>query len=232
MLAALLAAAGPAWAQALSVEPVTIHLASGQMADVLTVTNQTDTPSSFQVRAFAWSAPTDQDQLTPTDAIILSPPLGTIAPGARQLIRLVLRQAPQNGEATYRIWLDQIPAPAAPGAIRIALRLSIPIFAEPPGRVLPDLHWRLEKTGAGADLVVRNNGNRHQTVRNLRLTAPDGTMLRIEGAPSPYILAAETRHWHVGFPAEQATSTEPLHLTADTEDGHLDQTVVFGPSGD
>lgn len=224
-------AAGPVRAQSLAIEPVTVHLAPGQIAETLTVTNQTGEATSFQVRAFAWSAPQGADQLVPTDAIILSPPLGTIAPGAQQLIRLVLRQPPRDKEATYRIWLDQIPAPAAPGAVRIALRLSIPVFAEPPARALPDLDWRLENVGGQVSLLVSNTGARHQTVRNLRLTSSDGTALRVEGAASPYILPGESRRWQVLFPGNVPATGSTLHLTADTEDGRLDRTVALDASG-
>ena len=55
--------AGVVRAQGLSVMPVTIQLAPGQLAAVLTVTNQSDGETSFQVRPFAWQQKDGVEQL-------------------------------------------------------------------------------------------------------------------------------------------------------------------------
>ena len=130
--AVILIFAGPeASAQALSVLPVNIFFSPGQKASSLIVTNAGTTETAIQIRAFAWAQTDGTDQLTDTDAVVLSPPIATIAPGASQVIRLILRQLPQGREATYRILVDQIPPPAEPGIVHMVLRMSIPIFAEP-----------------------------------------------------------------------------------------------------
>jgi fimbrial chaperone protein len=222
LLAAFLAA-GAARAQSLTIQPVSVTLGAGQMAATLTVLNQSPTPSAFQVRAFEWRVAGGEDQLTPTDAIALSPPLGTIAPNASQLIRMVLRRPAKDKEETYRIWLDQIPAASEPGSVRIALRFSIPIFAHPAGRVTAQLQWRIDRQGEKYLLVATNAGTRHQAVRNLALTMPDGTAVKTEGSVSPYVLAGATRSWPLAMSAVPGTA---LHLTATTDDGALDQTVA------
>ena len=108
-------AASIANAQTLSVQPVTIQLLAGQRTAAMTVVNQGSVETSFQVRAFAWGQSADGGEvLTNSDAIVTSPPLGTIPPGGRQVVRLILRQAPTDGESSYRLLLDQIPTPAAP----------------------------------------------------------------------------------------------------------------------
>src|SRR5690242_10125377 len=73
-----------AGAQGLTVLPVTIDLAPGQSATSLSVINQGDSETSFQVRAYAWTQPSGDDNLTATDELLASPPLGTIAAGATQ----------------------------------------------------------------------------------------------------------------------------------------------------
>jgi P pilus assembly chaperone PapD len=121
--------AGSARAQSLMVLSVNIQMAPGQKATTLTVINKGDSETAIQVRAYAWNQPDGDDQLTTSDAVLVSPPLTSIAPGVSQVVRLVLRQLPQGREATYRIVLDQIPPPAVPGTVRVVLRMSIPIFA-------------------------------------------------------------------------------------------------------
>ena len=117
--------------QALSVMPVHVQLATGQKATTLSVTNAGSIETSIQIRAYAWAQPEGQDELAATDVLVVSPPIATIAPGATQTIRLVLRRSPEARESTYRILLDQIPPLAEQGTVRVVLRLSIPVFAQP-----------------------------------------------------------------------------------------------------
>src|ERR1700742_1222288 len=79
-LVSVLLAAGTANAQSLTVLPVSIELAPGQMATTLTVINQGDAETAFQIRAFAWSQRADgDDQLGVTDDLRASPPIATVA---------------------------------------------------------------------------------------------------------------------------------------------------------
>ncbi|HUB48627.1 MAG TPA: fimbria/pilus periplasmic chaperone [Acetobacteraceae bacterium] len=229
ILAALLAS-GAAQAQGLTVLPVSIQMAPGQMAAALTVQNHTDSETSFQIRAFSWNQQSNTDQLAATNDIVASPPLATIPANGSQVVRIVLRRPPQGAEASYRIWLDQIPAATAPpGMVRIALRLSIPIFAEPTTRAAPHLTWRVETGGGRASLVVTNDGSHHESVRDIVLASSDGRMLRLEASPSPYVLAGATRRWQI-LASVPATGAR-LKLTASTDTGRIDQAVpvVSGP---
>jgi fimbrial chaperone protein len=212
-------------AQSLTVLPVTIQMAPGQMAAALTVINQGDRETSFQVRAFAWRQSGADDQLSPTDELLASPPLGTIAPGASQVVRLVVRQPPQGREATYRILLDQIPPPAEPGVVRIALRLSIPVFAVPATRVVAHLLWRVESRGGQTALVAVNDGTSHLVMRDIALRASDGTALQVAANLSPYILAGSTRRWRILTPRLPLAPGAIVRLTANTNGGTVDQQV-------
>jgi fimbrial chaperone protein len=218
-------------ADGLTVLPVTIQLAPGQMATSLTVKNEADVATSLQVRSFAWNQSAQgEDRLEPTTQLMASPPISTIAAGASQVIRLVLRQPAQAREATYRILLDQIPPPALPGTVRIALRLSIPIFAEPNERATPHLQWRVEGSGGEAALVAVNDGNRHEKVLDIALLGA-GRSLSTEAGASPYVLAGATRRWRVLGPYLPLAAGATLRLTARTDAGAIDQSVavVAGP---
>ena len=216
--------AGVVRAQGLSVLPVTIQLAPGQSAAALTVANQTDGDTSFQVRAFAWHQQDGADQLSNTEDLLASPPLGTIPAGGTQVVRLVLRKPPQGREATYRILLDQIPPPAAPGTVRIALRLSIPIFAEPATRAVPHLQWRILNSDRQTYLEALNDGDRHETVRNI-LLASSGSTDKVEANVSPYVLAGSTRRWRIITSSRPLAPGATLRLTGQMDSGPLDQTV-------
>jgi fimbrial chaperone protein len=220
--ASLVLGGSAAHAQPLTVLPVTIKLSPGQKAATLTVISAGQT--SFQVRAYAWRQSENGDvQLADTDALLASPPLGTIAAGGSQVIRLVLRHLPTDREATYRILVDQIPPPAAPGVVQVALRLSIPIFALPQTRVAPHVTWRIENGGGQSFLVGVNDGTSHLKVHDLALHATGGATLPVETKNvSPYLLAGTTRRWRVlGRPAAGAA----WRLMGTSDDGRIDQQV-------
>ncbi|MEI9989083.1 MAG: fimbria/pilus periplasmic chaperone [Rhizomicrobium sp.] len=211
----LICAAGSAQAQSITVLPVSIQMLPGQQATTLTIINQGSVENAVQIRAFTWTQVNGEEQLTASDDVLASPPLATIAPGATQVVRVVLRNPAAGKEATYRILLDQIPPAAAPGTVRIALRLSIPVFAPPPVRVAPHLAFRVEKSASGQSyLVADNTGTAHEMLRDMQLTTTgDGAKLNVRSGPSPYLLAGTTRRWAIASDSLPATGNS-LHLTA------------------
>jgi fimbrial chaperone protein len=216
-----------AGAQAISVLPVNISFSLGQTATSLTVTNQGNSETAIQIRAYAWSQKDDKDQLTATDAVLLSPPLARIAPGANQVVRLILRQQPQGREATYRILIDQIPPPAEPGVVHIVLRLSIPIFAQPPIRSFADVRFHLECDAGQIYLVAINSGNLHEVIRDIVLTVSDGRKLKADSGGSPYILSGATRRWRICAQDSLPLQIKTMQLSAQANAGSIDQQVRF-----
>lgn len=212
-------------AQSLSVLPINIFLAPGEKAATLTVTNQGKSQTSIQVRAFAWNQQGGEDQLTASDQVVVSPPLASIAPGANQVVRLILRQTPQNREATYRILLDQIPPPAEAGVVHVVLRLSIPIFAQPMTRVLPHVQFHVEVHDGKIYLVGINDGLRHEVIHDIELSTSDGRTLKESRSSSPYILAGATRRWNIDAQGSLPLPSETLRLTAQSGAGAIEQKV-------
>ena len=216
MLAAASSTGSAAGAQTLTILPVTISFPARQQAGIVTLVNSGQTDMSIQVRAFAWTQSADgSDRLEPTDVLAVSPPLATIPAGRKQIVRLVLRQPAQAGEATYRLLVDQIPGPAQGSGIRVTLRSSLPVFAEPQASAAPRLSFGAEITGGALSLFAVNDGKRHETIRSLTLRTADGTSFSPTAGTSPYILPGATRRWLVANAAVR--SGESLQLTAATE---------------
>jgi fimbrial chaperone protein len=217
-------------AQALSVLPVNIFFSPGQKATSLTVTNRGKSETSIQIRVFAWNQPDGDDHLTASGEVVASPPLATLAPGATQVVRLILRQSPQGNEATYRILLDQIPPPSEPGVVRMVLRLSIPIFAQPAVRAFADVQFHLERDAGQIYLVGFNAGNLHESIRDIELSTSDGHKLKEDSNTSPYILSGTTRRWHIATQDLLPLSIETLQLTAHSNAGAMNEQVHFVPA--
>lgn len=221
----LMLASAAAGAQSLSVLPVNIFLAPGQNAGSLTVTNHGTAETSIQIRAYAWDQPGGEDHLRPTDVVVVSPPIATIAPGATQVVRLILRQSPQGREATYRILIDQIPPPAEPGVVHVVLRLSIPIFAQPTTRAVPNVEFHLECDAGQVYVVGINDGLRHEAIRDIAVSTGDRGKFNTDSGVSPYILAGVTRRWHIAMPGSLPLPGDTLRLTAHADSGAIEQQV-------
>jgi fimbrial chaperone protein len=213
-------------AQSLSVLPVNVFLQPGERAASLSLTNSGAKPTSIQVRAYDWSQKNDEDQLTPSQVVIASPPLVTIAPESTQVVRLILRQSPQGAESTYRIILDQIPGPGEPGVVQMVLRLSIPIFAAPETKAAPKVQFHLENDGDKLFLVGVNTGLSHETMHDIVVTTSGGRELEPKAKVSPYLLAGATRRWELGTEGYVPQPGESLKLTAHGITGAIDEQVA------
>jgi len=234
LLAALICAAslinGTAGAAALEISPVAISLARGQGATTIEIRNRGDAPTAIQVRAFAWSQAGDEDILTPTTQIILSPPIFTIPAGGSQTLRLLLRGGTAGaGEGSYRLLLDEVPAATSGGQqITIALRASLPVIVASAVSAPSALEWRADRDRLG-DLVLSatNAGQAYDAARAVTVTLADGTRRNaVPRGANPYILPGARRHWVVeGHDAAEGM----LRLSATTRDGKSEQVLAPSP---
>ena len=216
-----------AGAQALSVLPVNIFLSPGQSATTLTITNQGNSKTAVQIRAYAWNQKEDEDQLTRSDAVVVSPPIASIEAGASQVVRLILRLPPLSGdrEMTYRLLVDQIPPPAEPGIVHVVLRLSIPIFALPTTRAVSNVQFHVEVKEGQLNLVGINDGRRHDAIRDIELARRDGSKLIAAPGLSPYILAGSTRRWSITTQGPPPVPGETLRLTGHSVSSAIEEQV-------
>ncbi|MFC3125040.1 molecular chaperone [Pseudoroseomonas globiformis] len=185
----------PASAGSLEVSPVSTDMAPGQQSSIVTVTNREPHPTSVQVRAFAWSQDRRHDTLTPTQDLLVSPPVFQLAPGASQVVRLVLRRTPNDAERAFRLLVDEIPGPAQEGQqVRFALRLSLPVFAHSTNTGRAELDWRIMPDGV---LSVTNRGTRRAQLAGLTLAGPGGARMALAEPENPYVLPGVDRHWQL-----------------------------------
>lgn len=225
-VAAMVLRSLPAAAQApaLQVSPVMVHMSAGEMATTLSVTNAGDSDTTVQLRSFLWRQNEGADALAPTDDLEVSPPITDIPAGLTQVFRLVLRHPAGAAEETYRVLLDQLPAAAQPGVVRIALRISVPVFAASPGATPADVVWQLAMQGRQEVLLGTNRGQQHARVLNLMLRDRGRVPTAAHPRNGPYILPGGTQTWLVDD-ASRIASGYPVRLTAQSDAGKLDTTV-------
>jgi fimbrial chaperone protein len=200
-LACLLAAAFDASASGLQIAPTSLEMAAAGPAQALWLTNTGDHDLRAQVRAYKWSQAGGKDALEPTQALVASPPMLTVAPGGRQLVRVIRTgQDTASGEQTFRLLVDELPLEAAKGTgVQYVLRYSVPVFASASGT--PALKWSGMPGHDGLELTVSNSGTAHAQIREVDLVQPGAAPLPIVPGLLGYVLPGATMHWTIALPA-------------------------------
>ena len=199
LLLSISAAAVAAAPGGISISPVLLKLNAGQASIAVTVRNDTDQTKVFQADPVSWRHQDGADVLQATPAIIASPPLFRLAPGARQVLRVGLADAPaaQQNEKTYRIFLQEIPDQSVKEGgtqLRMLLRFGLPLFIAPDKPAPESLVWHARRRAAGIELEVTNIGNVHARLSELAVT-PQGTTTTLPVDGFVYVFAGESHHW-------------------------------------
>lgn len=218
--------AHPAWAGSFSVDPVHISLPDGQRATSLTVHNSGSAPVSIHAEALAWTQVNGDDHYSPTDNVIVSPPIFTIAPGATQLVRVGLKNRKQD--PAYRLILQEIPTQkAVPGEVQIVLRLNLPIYLLSRGGGKADVSWAASRSADGKITVEgRNAGSLYEQVTQLT-AQQDGNSQPISKQMG-VILPGSWRHWISRTPIA-LQSGQPITLDIRTPNGDTQARIPLEP---
>lgn len=218
-------------AATLTISPVVVVLVPGQTSATLEVKNADGRAITVQARIHSWTQVADQDVLAPTSDIIMSPPIATIAAGASQTLRLLLRPVARAGsqrERHYRILLDEIPSAAAPrDNLSFAMRSSIPVFLSLERPPVPRLEWQATRGPKGAVVVTATNpGATYDRIFALAAIGHDGSVRNgVLRGTNPYVLPQARREWVLPA-APGATS---ISLVVTTRNGKSEQILPIGP---
>lgn len=201
-LAALLSTPA-AHASSVIIWPVDPVINPGEQTTSLWLENSGQTPVTLQVRSFGWSQRDGKDALDEQDAIVASPPIATVQPGRRQLIRVIRRAGASPSaapEQSYRLIVDELPsAPDTRDAngmsarLAVQMRYSIPLFvyAAPPATQQPHLVTTYSANGEGRVIEIRNTGTGHARLTNVRVVRAGGEHVTKPGLAG-YVLPGAT----------------------------------------
>ena len=131
---------------------------------------------SVQASALSWTQPGGEETYAPTRELIATPPVFTLPPDGEQIVRVALRREPDSSaELAYRLLLAEVPpAPTADfTGLRVALRLSLPVFVQPTAAAKPDLEWNATWVGDGElQISAANRGTAHSAGHRFRVATP------------------------------------------------------------
>ena len=232
LLCLALGQAETGWAATFTVNPVQVFLSAKTRSVILTLRNVSDETLRFQLDAFAWDQdPHGEMSLQPTRDIVFFPALLTLAPGEERNIRVGTTTPPGPSEKTYRIFVEELPAPAGAilpaGQVRVLTKVGIPIFIEP---VKPAAAAQVDDArvrDGQLSFEVRNTGTVHFVVQSVRLTGYDATGARVlEGAIDGwYVLPGGRRRYEVPLPAADCSKVRSLGIEVQTTRATLTERV-------
>ncbi|MGH8039655.1 MAG: fimbrial biogenesis chaperone [Stenotrophomonas sp.] len=202
---AWVAGAGGVQAASLQVAPTSLQLTSRQNAEALWISNTGTAPVNVQARVYRWTQRDGRDTLDPTNDLVVSPPMQSLAAGQQQLIRVVRAHPdPPTTQLAYRVIVDEVPTldPTRQG-MQFVLRYSLPVFIQPEGVAAPtpDLQARVLPQADGTlVLEVHNRGGGHAQLADLAVGTPQQPQIFQPGLVG-YVLGGQTMRWPLDITA-------------------------------
>jgi fimbrial chaperone protein len=221
MFAALAGGAGAgAHASTFNISPIRANLSGTHRTEALTIVNAEDAPVVVQVRVLRWSQQDGEEHFDDTRDVLATPPVLKIAGNGEQIVRVAVRRDPEaDRELSYRVIFEEIPeaAPLDFNGLRVALRLSVPIFVAP-ARIpaLARVSWQFRRLANGRlEVTAANDGTGHLQVTDFVAQLAGSEPVR--GMVSKYILPGSRMSWTF-MPPGDAAPQGPIVIH-----GHSDQ---------
>lgn len=189
-----------------AISPVRVDLSDDHDKDVIRVSSQAKSTTSYQVEVVAWSQSGGQREVyAPTEDILAVPPLFTLEPGGEQVVRVgMLVDADPANEKAYRMFITELAAPQEEQSemtgVNMRLRLGIPVFVAP--RAIPNAtltHVESAYVEGQLFMHMKNSGNTHVRVSEVRFQTSDMDEPYVESA-ALYVLAGQSAPVQVGLP--------------------------------
>jgi fimbrial chaperone protein len=221
LITTLLVSGVAARASTFNIAPIRAELSAAHRTEALTIVNAEDVPVVIQVRVVAWSQKQGAEQLDDTHEMLVTPPVLQIPANGQQIVRVALRRDPDaTQELTYRVIFEEVPqaAPKDFTGLRVALRLSIPVFVAPvQGKAAAQMAWESRWLPNGQlEIAASNHGTGHYQVTDFEARFP-GSLMPLRGNTSKYVLPGSRMVWTLTPPADALRQGAiPIH-------GHSDQ---------
>ena len=228
-LLACVAIAAPAAASTFNISPIRAQLTGSHRTEALTLINADDSPVVVQVRVVSWSQKDGTEQLEDTRELLATPPVLQIPANGQQIVRVALRRDPDPAqELTYRVVFEEVPQAAAKDftGLRVALRLSIPVFVAPAhGKANPQVAWESRWLPNGQlELAATNSGSGHLQITDFEAQFP-GSLMPLRGMTSKYVLPGSRMSWVLTPPAD-ATRQGAIPIRGHSDQGDFSADVA------
>src|SRR5258707_2216722 len=223
------AIAAPAGASTFNISPIRAELTGSHRTEALTIMNADDSPVVVQIRVVRWSQAGGAEQLEDTRELLATSPVLLLPVKSQQIIRVALRREPdQLQELTYRVIFEEVPqaAPKEFIGLRVALRLSVPVFVAPAhGKANAELAWESRWLPNGQlELAATNHCSGHLQITDFEALFPR-SLMPLRGVTSKYVLPG-SRISSTVTPASVPTRQRAIPIRGHNDQGDFSADVA------
>ena len=210
-----------------SVNPTRLELSRDVPSAVMQVVNAGAEDTTIQLHILQWTQIDGEDQFKASRHLISTPQIFNLRAGGTQIIRIGLPGKPDSStESAYRLILEEIPSPPAPGftGLQVALKVSIPVFVtnEVIAKSRQDLAIQLDGQGTESPEKIRvnmhNKGLKHIQLRGMQIFSNDEKQEMLANYDkNTYLLAGQKRLLTISL--KEKLVSEGVLIKANTRDG-------------
>lgn len=220
--------------------PIRLEFNQRTRSGVVTITNDSDDPISFNVEAREWTQdPEGKDVYSETSDILFFPKSLTIDPHSQKIIRAGIKVPALDREKTYRLFIKQEAPPQerSTTTVAIAIRFGLPIFAKPLTEEIRGEVVEASIREGRLTVEIKNSGNAHFRVNSLQLEGKDanGAAVLSQAVNGAYLLAGSERAFTALLPGDQCNQMDRMtvEVLSDriqlSEELKVDQTMCSAP---
>lgn len=220
------------------IQPTSLDLGGSAKSGAFSVINNGNEKIDVQISVKEWTQDASgKDAYEDTKDIVFFPKIMSVEPFGQRAIRIGVKAPPSQTEKTYRLFVEEIPAPKKEpdvklkGNIRagltIAFRFATPIFVKP---VRPQESYvidRIEMSKGTVRVIVKNTGNVHIKLRAVKFSgkAVDGKELYSKEFAGWYILHGLSLPYEAAVPNELCDKLAMIDVSAQTENININGTL-------
>ncbi len=223
------------------VSPIRVYMdQTKQKSTSMTIKNTASEPVQVQVKTFLWENSLLDSTMSPSNELVVSPPIVMIPPNQSQVLRLFWRgMANLKAERAYRLSITEVPSNklAFKNAVSTYLSFSVPVFVRPNVSAAPVLAWRIQPPSSVlsdeankverkniSQLVLENTGDAHALLGTIQVEQ-EGAWVNFQKGPN-YVLAKQKRSWVL---PSSVKADQALKLRIQNETGQSQEVIVSQP---
>lgn len=211
----------------LQVSPIRLEIQPEQKSTSLEIINYSEKPLSLHLSAVTWKKPFGKDVLEPTKDVIVSPPIVTLEPQEKQIIRIAVRVPPDAKRGrSYRLIIKEFESKISLPSyvINTLLEIRVPVMVAPLAPSVPKILWTISKlNNKKLKVSLKNAGESYISLHGISLRCTNAEKPFVEDQASYYILPNQKQDYEFESPDSFKGST--VEITADTSQGPISEVV-------
>ena len=204
------------------VAPIKLEFDRATRTGLITINNEDTKPVNFQIKLYRWFQDAQgQDQYEESNDLVYFPQIMSVEPDQKKLIRVGIKRPAETVEQTYRLFIEELPAPAsdtpakAGAFVAVLIRFGVPIFLTPTGAVAAPIFSNFSMGKDVFNFVVTNSGNRHVRYQEMTLTSGVETLGKADGW---YVLAGARREFAIPVKKILCGTDQTLKIATTVDD--------------